>query len=192
MSRDGLLPKKFSHIHPIYKTPSFATKVTGWVVAIPALFLNLNEVTELTSIGTLFAFVLVCGGILLLHNDPSYPKGRFRTPYVNGKWILPAFIALLVLWLIISGNLPALPGTKMGSEWYESIPSMIFLLCTITVTWFTFRHNWNLIPVLGMLSCLYLMSELGWHNWMRFGIWLAAGLLIYFAYSRKNSKLNLQ
>ncbi len=192
MSRDGLLPKKFSRIHPIYKTPSFATKVTGWVVAIPALFLNLNEVTELTSIGTLFAFVLVCGGILMLHNEPSYPKGRFRTPYVNGKWILPALIAMLILWLISTGNLPTLPGTKSGSEWYESIPSVIFILCTAIVTWFTFRYKWNLIPVLGMLSCLYLMSELGWHNWMRFGIWLAAGLLIYFAYSRKNSKLNLQ
>lgn len=192
MSRDGLLPKKFSRIHPIYKTPSFATKVTGWVVAIPALFLNLNEVTELTSIGTLFAFVLVCGGILMLQNEPSYPKGRFRTPYVNGKWILPALIAMLLLWLISTGNLPALPGTKSGNEWYESIPSLIFILCTAIVTWFTFRHKWNLIPVLGMLSCLYLMSELGWHNWMRFGIWLAAGLLIYFAYSRKNSKLNLQ
>jgi len=192
MSRDGLLPKKFSRIHPIYKTPSFATKVTGWVVAIPALFLNLNEVTELTSIGTLFAFVLVCGGILLLHNEPSYPKGRFRSPYINGKWILPALIATLVFWLISSGNLPEFPGTKTGSEWYESIPRILFILCTAIVTWFTFRHKWNLIPVLGMLSCLYLMSELGWHNWMRFGIWLAAGLLIYFVYSRKNSKLNLQ
>jgi amino acid transporter len=60
MSRDGLLPKRFSRIHPKYKTPSYATVVTGFVVAIPALFLNLTMVTDLCSIGTLFAFVLVC------------------------------------------------------------------------------------------------------------------------------------
>jgi len=66
ISRDGLLPGVFSRIHPKYRTPSFATIVTGFVVAVPALFMSLTEVTDLTSIGTLFAFVLVCGGILLL------------------------------------------------------------------------------------------------------------------------------
>jgi amino acid transporter len=65
MSRDGLLPKRFSRIHPKYKTPSYATVVTGFVVAIPALFLNLTMVTDLCSIGTLFAFVLVCAGVFL-------------------------------------------------------------------------------------------------------------------------------
>ena len=59
MSRDGLLPKRFSKVHPKFKTPSYATIVTGFVVAIPALFLNLTMVTDLCSIGTLFAFVLV-------------------------------------------------------------------------------------------------------------------------------------
>jgi APA family basic amino acid/polyamine antiporter len=76
MSRDGLLPKAFSRIHPKYKTPSFATIITGFVVAIPALFLNLTEVTNLTSIGTLFAFVLVCGGVLLLPREAAV-QGRF-------------------------------------------------------------------------------------------------------------------
>src|SRR5690606_5812952 len=60
MSRDGLLPKKFSKVHPKYRTPSFATIVTGFVVAVPALFMNLTMVTDLCSIGTLFAFSLVC------------------------------------------------------------------------------------------------------------------------------------
>lgn len=190
MSRDGLLPRKFSRIHPKYKTPSFATKVTGWVVAVPALFLNLNEVTELTSIGTLFAFVLVCGGILILGNDPSYPKGRFRTPYVNGKWILPALIIILLSWAALSDNLSLNSFIKSENGWYDLIPGSIFILSTAIVTWFTFFRNWNLIPVLGMLSCLYLMSELGWHNWMRFGIWLALGLIIFFGYSHRNSNLN--
>jgi hypothetical protein len=71
-----------------------------------------------------------------------------------------------------------------------NIPFFIFILVTLLVSWFTISKKWNLIPVLGMLSCLYLMSELGWHNWMRFGIWLGAGLLIYFGYSRRHSKLS--
>lgn len=66
MSRDGLLPKRFAKVHPKYKTPSFATIVVGFVVAVPALFMNLTMVTDLCSIGTLFAFVLVCGGVLML------------------------------------------------------------------------------------------------------------------------------
>jgi amino acid transporter len=63
MSRDGLLPKRFSKVHPRYKTPSFATIVVGFVVAVPALFMNLTMVTDLCSIGTLFAFVVVCAGV---------------------------------------------------------------------------------------------------------------------------------
>lgn len=69
MSRDGLLPKVFSTIHPKFKTPYFATIVTGFFVAIPALFMNLTEVTDLTSIGTLFAFALVCTGVLVLPRE---------------------------------------------------------------------------------------------------------------------------
>lgn len=192
MSRDGLLPPKFATVHPKYKTPSFATKVTGWVVAVPALFLNLNEVTELTSIGTLFAFVLVCGGILILGDDPAYPKGRFRTPYVNGRFGLPLvlLLGLMAYWLIPGLRQPG--ETESVTQWQTHIPFYIFLLTAGVVFVFTLIRNWNLIPVLGMLSCLYLMSELGWHNWTRFGLWLAAGLLIYFGYSRKNSRLHTQ
>src|SRR6201999_829377 len=104
MSRDGLLPKAFSKIHPKYRTPSFATVVTGFVVAIPALFMNLTEVTDLTSIGTLFAFVLVCGGVLLLPKEKAH-KGRFHLPYVNAKWIAPAIfiIGIIVFWGPIMG-----------------------------------------------------------------------------------------
>lgn len=88
MSRDGLLPKKFATVHPKYKTPSFATIVTGFVVAIPALFMNLTMVTDLCSIGTLFAFSLVCAGVLILQ-DKDVPRGSFRTPYANAKYFLP-------------------------------------------------------------------------------------------------------
>src|SRR3569833_2343070 len=89
MSRDGLLPKVFSKLHPKYHTPSFSTVVTGFVVAVPALFLNLTIVTDLTSIGTLFAFVLVCGGVLLLPRTEGHRRGRFQLPYINAKWIVP-------------------------------------------------------------------------------------------------------
>ncbi|HEX2967954.1 MAG TPA: amino acid permease, partial [Bacteroidales bacterium] len=90
MSRDGLMPKKFSSIHPKYKTPGFATIVTGLVVGIPILFTDEKLVLDFTSIGTLFAFVLVCGGILLLPRETGKREdGRFRMPYINAKWIVP-------------------------------------------------------------------------------------------------------
>lgn len=89
MSRDGMLPKAFSKIHKRYHTPGFATIITGIVVAIPALFMNLKEVTDLTSIGTLFAFAVVCGGVLVLNKQPSIAASRFSVPYFNGRYIIP-------------------------------------------------------------------------------------------------------
>jgi amino acid transporter len=97
MSRDGLLPPVFSRIHPKYQTPSFSTILTGLVVGIPALFMNLSEVVALCSVGTLFAFVLVCGGILKLQNNPDKPESRFKTPYINGKWIVPVLFATTLM-----------------------------------------------------------------------------------------------
>ena len=97
MSRDGLLPKKFSTVHPKFKTPSFATIVVGFVVAVPALFMNLTMVTDLCSIGTLFAFVLVCAGVLALQNRTDIPRGKFKTPYVNSKYIFPLLIVIALV-----------------------------------------------------------------------------------------------
>jgi amino acid transporter len=88
MSRDGLLPQSFAKIHPKYKTPYFSTMATGFMVAIPILFFNLSEVTDLTSIGTLFAFTLVSGGVLLLEKNDNQ-KNTFKVPYINGKFLLP-------------------------------------------------------------------------------------------------------
>lgn len=89
MARDGLLPQQFAKVHPRFKTPSFATIVTGIVVGVPALFLNLDFVTDLTSIGTLFAFSCVCGGVLILNQRKDLPEGRFKTPYLNAGVFLP-------------------------------------------------------------------------------------------------------
>ncbi len=102
MSRDGLLPKIFSRIHPRFGTPSFSTILTGVVVAVPALFLNLSVVLALTSIGTLFAFVLVCGGVIVLQKQPDKPASKFKVPYINAKFILPF---LVVAGIAISWNL---------------------------------------------------------------------------------------
>lgn len=191
MSRDGLLPKKFSSIHPKYKTPWFATLVTGFVVAIPALFMNLTEVTDLTSIGTLFAFVLVCGGVLMLPDEPitDLNRKRFRIPYVNSRYIVP----LLIISLFVLFRQQILELFIYNGDWHvykDKLPYFLFIIAAIAMSVLSFVKNLSLIPVLGLLSCLYLMTELGYTNWLRFLIWLALGLIIYFTYGYHKSKLN--
>lgn len=259
MSRDGLLPKSFSKIHPKYKTPSFATVVVGFVVAVPSLFMNLTIVTDLCSIGTLFAFVLVCTGVLVLQNRPDVQRGKFRIPYFNSKFIVPPlFVILLVLAFTkfktesnefiyntpqindpvafitsltpselevvkqeIRTNPLVLQGKQIDAEAYlnnlnaeqyiqfinnssisydkkfesgwglfkHKIPMWIFAFICLLVSYFCVTKNLSLIPVLGLLSCLYMMCELGISNWIGFGIWLVVGLIVYFAYGFKHSKL---
>ena len=263
MSRDGLLPKAFSKIHKTYQTPSFATIVTGFVVAIPSLFMNLTIVTDLCSIGTLFAFVLVCAGVLKLQNNPNVQRGKFKTPYLNAKYI---FTTALIIGLVYSfiyeeantmafvkneakiisptklitsldtasisklqstinlfdakgfdaanydavTYLESLPEndyhsflktselneqvyTESGWELFKhKIPLWIFFISCIVLAVLSFKYNYSLIPLLGLVCCLYMMSELGISNWIGFGIWLLIGLIIYFGYSRKKSKLNIQ
>jgi APA family basic amino acid/polyamine antiporter len=183
MSRDGLLPKAFSRIHPKYHTPSFATIVTGFVVAIPALFMNLTEVTDLTSIGTLFAFVLVCGGVLLLPREASQ-KGRFHLPYINSKWIVP--VIFIVGAYFFKDHILTL---FTGKNAHENFPIFLFIILSTVLAVLAFVKNLSLIPVLGLLSCFYLMTELGYTNWLRFLIWLIIGLVIYFTYGYKHSVL---
>ena len=190
MSRDGLLPKRFSKIHPKYKTPSFATIVVGFVVAIPALFMNLTMVTDLCSIGTLFAFVLVCGGVLVLQNKPDVERGSFRTPYMNAGYVLPVLLIGSLIYFWSTGDLLQYFQIKSGSDFGQKIPSLIFWIFTLFLTVVSIPKKLSLIPSLGLLSCLYMMSEIPLQNWIYFGIWLLIGLVIYFTYSRKHSKLN--
>ncbi len=264
MSRDGLLPKIFSRVHPKFKTPSFSTILTGVVVAVPALFLNLEVVLALTSIGTLFAFVLVCGGILVLQKQTDRPASKFRVPYVNGKFILPLLflLAAFIGWKFnknsvqeffqnktlvanedmykrllnadsvnltyvkqLGAKLPELdtafkagddveaylenvfttkyrPTIRQsglpeniifytgGDSLLRNFPQWIFLIIAILFTVLTFVRNYSLIPVLGLISCFYLMAQESHTNWLRFLIWLVVGLVIYFFYSYKNSKLS--
>jgi APA family basic amino acid/polyamine antiporter len=261
MSRDGLLPKKFSRVHPKFKTPSYATIVTGFVVGIPALFMNLTMVTDLCSIGTLFAFVLVCAGVLVLQNKPDIPRGKFKTPYVNSKYIFPLALIIGLVYAFVYNNdatmgflnnetqvnspqaiitaldkedtnkvyqylvgLESKPSTNdveaLLSQYqenelkyaaivaqlpisdavkYESgfdlfkhkIPMWIFLISLLSLAIWSFKDNLSLIPLLGLISCLYMMAELSVWNWIYFTVWLLLGLIIYFGFSRKNSKLNI-
>jgi basic amino acid/polyamine antiporter, APA family len=92
ISRDGLLPASFQKIHPKFKTPSFATILTGFVVGIPILFTDKTFVLDFTSIATLFAFVLVCGGVLLIPRIERSRSEGFSMPYINGKYYFGAII----------------------------------------------------------------------------------------------------
>jgi APA family basic amino acid/polyamine antiporter len=129
MARDGLLPGWASKIHPKYRTPHVTTVVTGVVVAMGSLVMDENEIYDLTNIGTLAAFAIVCIGVLVLrYKDPDRPR-PFRVPFV----------------------------------------------------WF--------VAIAGSLACVYTMSGLPTHAWERFGVWLAVGLLLYFAYGYRHSRL---
>ena len=199
MSRDGLLPKKFSKIHPKFKTPSFATIMTGLLVGLPALVLDSDFVTDLTSIGTLFAFVLVCGGILVIPKQIKQ-KGRFKIPYINGKFIIPLIFILTIALIqyirpdffanFFSLHNNSAPDMSAFDVIRERLPYYIFSILFLLITVYSYLRNYSLIPVLGLLSCFYLMTELGVRNWERFVIWLVIGLVIYFGYSYKKSKLN--
>jgi len=129
MARDGLLPPWAARIHPKHRTPWTATIVTGILVAAGALFADENEIYDLTNIGTLAAFAIVCIGVLVLRlKEPERPR-PFRVPLV---------------WVVTLG---------------------------------------------GAAACLYVMKGLPVHAWERFGLWLLLGLVLYFAYGYRNSKL---
>src|SRR5881227_2348396 len=129
MARDGLLPEYFAKIHPRFRTPHITTIWTGVVVGGVAMVTNIGELADLTNIGTLFAFILVCLGVNVLRRvNPERPR-PFRVPFV------PVF------------------------------------------------------PILGVLMCLALMLSLPVMTWIRFVVWLGIGLVIYFLYSVRHSKL---
>jgi len=197
MSRDGLMPKKFSEIHPKYKTPGFATIVTGLVVGLPIFFTDENFVLDFTSIGTLFAFVLVCGGVLLLSPQSetdlaeSTTKGKFRIPYINSKYIFP--VLCLAAFGLVQYYLPTFfPITFSYSDNFfaTNIPMVLFIILCIVMAIVAFLKNLSLIPLLGLISCCYLLTGMAVSNWQWFGMWLVIGLVFYFLYGYKNSKLN--
>jgi APA family basic amino acid/polyamine antiporter len=129
MSRDGLLPKVFAKVHPKFRTPHISTIITGVGVGLFAMIMNLEEMVDLTNIGTLFAFFLVCVGIIIL---------RFKDPDRERPFRVPFGIVL---------------------------------------------------PVLGAISCIGLAIYLPPTSWNRFFAWLAIGLVFYFIYGYRHSRL---
>ncbi|QDP86207.1 amino acid permease [Chryseobacterium sp. SNU WT5] len=191
MSRDGLMPKKFMTIHPKYKTPSFATIITGLVVGIPILFTDKSFILDFTSIGTIFAFVLVCGGVLLLPSKEKLP-GRFHMPYINARFIFPAVflggVVFFYLWQpsffhnLMNWNDPL--------EGEFRISMTVFLILNIGLCVLAFVKNLSLIPLMGLSSCLYLLTGMTHDNWFYFLVWFGFGLIIYFSYGYRKSKLH--
>ena len=185
MSRDGLLPKRFAKIHPRFQTPSFSTIVTGFIVAIPAMFIEAGLMTDLTSIGTLFAFTLVCGGVLLLPEREKAEEKRFKLPYINSRWIIPGLFALFIY-----GFWDRLVSSLTNSINDLEVLFIIFTFLASVVTLFSFLRKLSLIPILGMLCCAYLMIEIPVRSWIVFFGWMAFGLIFYFSYGYWKSKLN--
>jgi APA family basic amino acid/polyamine antiporter len=186
MSRDGLMPKRFGKIHPRFQTPGFSTIVTGIIVAIPSLFVESAIMTDLTSIGTLFAFVLVCGGVLLLPRQEKSPTKKFNLPYINGQWIV------LPLFFIFLFSFRERVGDAFGNLFHntkEQILFVLFVLIFAVITIVSFTRKLSLIPVLGMICCLYLMIEIPTNSWIVFFGWMGFGLVIYFMYGYWKSKL---
>lgn len=199
MARDGLMPKKFAEIHPKYKTPGFATIVTGFVVGVPIFFTDENFVLDFTSIGTLFAFVLVCGGVLMLSPQSEAElaerkiNGKFRIPYVNSKFIFPALVVVAVA--LIQYLFPGFFAETLdfsGEGIAQHVSMIVFFVLCIVMAVLAFVKNLSLIPLLGLISCCYLLTGMALSNWKWFGVWLLIGLVFYFMYGYKNSKLNVR
>lgn len=219
MSRDGLLPPIFQTIHPKFKTPSFSTIVTGMVVGIPIIFTDKTFVLDFTSIATLFAFVLVCGGVLLI---PKREKqaGKFHIPFINSQFIFPVIIvgALIALGVFVNGYYEHLfqfsltatesdsiikgiskPSTEIIRKALDdaelakltlNVSTIIFWIVALMLSVLAFSKRYSLIPLLGLITCLYLLTGMTALNWAWFASWLLIGLVIYFFYSRKHSTLN--
>jgi APA family basic amino acid/polyamine antiporter len=260
MSRDGLLPPVFQKIHSKFKTPSFATIVTGLVVGVPILFTDKTFVLDFTSIATLFAFVLVCGGILLIPRKEKMP-GKFNIPYINGKFIFPVLIIGSIVTLAVFGNnyfgdkidfsfekkvdafaalIPAknfdtvtsarnveqyltekndpdsafikltasirsasLPAGKLtiakdfvsANDTTQSrtakISLIIFWIAMVILALLSLTKSYSLIPLLGVATCLYLLTGMTLKNWLWFGGWLLLGFIFYLLYGYKKSKIGI-
>lgn len=203
MSRDGLLPPIFQTIHTKFKTPSFATLITGLVVALPIIFSDKTFVLDFTSIGTLFAFVLVCGGVLLIPRRAK-EAGKFHMPYINGKFWFA--ILLVASTLFVAIKYPTYFTEMLNFDFSNNqdfatnkisfmdvatpkISLIIFWISLYIIAIYSYLKNFSLIPLLGLASCLYLLTGMTKTNWAWFLAWLLLGLVVYFLYGKKHSKL---
>lgn len=189
MSRDGLLPKVFSKIHHKYKTPSFSTIITGLLVGIPTLFMQSSLVVDLTSIGTLFAFILVSGGVLLLPRLDNSVKRGFSLPYINGRFIVPL---IYLLFIYLSRERIRNDFINMGADNLQEILFTLFIIEGAILSLMTFIRRYSFIPIMGVLFCSYLLIEIPAKSWLWFLAWMGGGLLIYFMYGYRKSKIKVK
>jgi APA family basic amino acid/polyamine antiporter len=189
MSRDGLLPPALGKVHHRFGTPHVATLLTGAVVAIPLFFSSLSTVVDMTSMGTLMAFAMVSAGVAYLHYapPPNY-NPRFRVPYIPSRWLFPIMVLAGLLWAWSLNPLAIqhlVDFSQGGTLWHYRILLLFVLIATYLAIW----YNLSLLPLLGTLSPLYLIIELGQENWIRLLLWLSAGLVFYFVYGYRHSHL---
>ena len=171
MSRDGLLPKAFSKVHKRFRTPYVATILTGVFVATFAAVASIDEMVDLTNIGTLFAFILVCSGIIILRRrEPDRPR-PFKVPS-GWKWSGLLYVVLAGAMIFF---IPAPLLTKV-------------IIMVVAAAGFAYFRNY-LFPLLGVLSCLYLIFYLPPTSWLRFAAWLNFGFMIYVGYGAIHSRL---
>jgi APA family basic amino acid/polyamine antiporter len=189
MSRDGLLPKIFSKIHHKYKTPSFSTIATGLLVAIPTLFTPSSLMVDLTSIGTLFAFILVSGGVLMLPRLDNSLRRGFKLPYIDGRFIVP-FVYILFVYLFRDRVVADF--RNMGRDNLQQILFVVFIAEGAIISMLSIVRRYSLIPVMGVLFCSYLLIEIPAKSWLWFLGWMAGGLCIYFLYGYRHSKLKIR
>lgn len=191
MSRDGLLPPAFQRIHPKFKTPSFATIVTGLLVGLPLFITDRKFVLDFTSIGTLFAFVLVCGGVLLIPRKEKIP-GTFNMPYINGKYLFPLLLAVtifLTTGLTDSYFIDLFKIDFNAEDATFKISTLIFWFVCIILAILAYLKSFSLIPLMGLVSCLYLLTGMSASNWKWFFIWFAIGVVVYLLYGYRKSHL---
>ena len=134
--------------------------------------------------------MLVCGGVLLIPKKEKV-RGRFSIPYINGKIIFPAIIAVALIILQLA-NKNYISNLFQINEDNASlnVSTIIFWIIMIAFAIVSLFKNWSLIPLLGLSSCLYLLTGMTGENWAWFASWLVLGLIIYFMYGYRKSKLN--
>ena len=191
MSRDGLLPPKFQQIHSKYKTPSFSTIITGLVVGVPIIFTDKTFVLDFTSIATLFAFVLVCGGVLFLPKKEK-EAGKFHLTFISSKYIFPGIVLLsiIIVQFNVTNYFTGIINFNVDQATLTyNVSAILFWLICLLLAIGAFYKNWSLIPLMGLVTCLYLLTGMTAMNWAWFGAWLLIGLIVYFMYGNKQSKL---
>src|SRR5690606_2501513 len=138
------------------------------------------------------AFILVCAGVLYMDYSGLSTKSKFRVPYINGKYIIG--LAFVGAWILLYYY-----GQDIITEWKEAplvdiiehkSLTLVFWLVWLILAVMGYKHNFSLLPATGILVNLYLMGQLGASNWIIFLLWLAIGLVLYFIYVYKHSKLN--